>query len=60
MWFLGEVAFLGIAYATLASVPPVVGLYVSFFAPLFYMIFGTSRHTSLGWYFCLTRIISFP
>uniref|UniRef100_A0A158R3W4 STAS domain-containing protein n=1 Tax=Syphacia muris TaxID=451379 RepID=A0A158R3W4_9BILA len=38
----------GIAYSSLAGVTPVVGLYMSFLAPLFYMVLGTSRHTSLG------------
>ncbi|KAE9548559.1 hypothetical protein FO519_008232 [Halicephalobus sp. NKZ332] len=38
----------GIAYALLSGVKPINGLYMSFFAPLFYMIFGTSRDASLG------------
>lgn len=38
----------GIAYAVLANLDPVVGLYISFFPPLFYMLFGTARHNSVG------------
>lgn len=39
---------LGIAYSYLAGVDPVYGLYSSFFAPLFYIIFGSSPHVSRG------------
>uniref|UniRef100_A0A1I7S8L8 Sulfate_transp domain-containing protein n=1 Tax=Bursaphelenchus xylophilus TaxID=6326 RepID=A0A1I7S8L8_BURXY len=38
----------GIAYGILAGLPAISGLYLSVFAPLLYMIFGTSRQNSLG------------
>jgi MFS superfamily sulfate permease-like transporter len=42
------ISILGIAYAILTGVDPVYGLYSCFFGVLFYMLFGTSRHVSVG------------
>ncbi|KAK6914920.1 STAS domain [Dillenia turbinata] len=39
---------LGISYAKLANLPPIVGLYSSFVPPLIYSILGSSRHLAVG------------
>lgn len=35
-------------YALLGNVPPIAGIYMAFFPVLVYVIFGTSRHNSMG------------
>lgn len=50
------------AYAMLSSLPPICGLYISFFGPLVYFFLGTSKHVSMGKTHCLkciTRLLKF-
>ncbi|GMR37185.1 hypothetical protein PMAYCL1PPCAC_07380, partial [Pristionchus mayeri] len=47
----------GMAYSVLASLPPVFGLYASFFPPLLYFVFGSSFHSSFG-VFSITSLLA--
>lgn len=42
----------------LGSVPPIIGLYTAFFPVILYIIFGTSRHNSMGTFSVISLLVS--
>ncbi|KAG4068510.1 hypothetical protein HA402_004851 [Bradysia odoriphaga] len=46
-----------LGYATLAKVPPVLGIYTAYIPVIMYCIFGTSRHNSMGTFAVVTIMI---
>lgn len=51
---------IGLAYAILASVPPIIGIYTAFFPAMMYIIFGTSKHASMGTFAVVSILTSKP
>jgi len=49
---------LGLAFAMLASLPPVTGLYTALIPVLVYMLMGTSRHLSVGSFAVISLMVA--
>ncbi|CAB4043924.1 sulfate transporter-like isoform X1, partial [Paramuricea clavata] len=49
--------FTGLAYALLASLSPIVGLYTSFLPVLIYFVLGTSRHLAVGTFAIISTMV---
>uniref|UniRef100_A0A1I8HRN2 STAS domain-containing protein n=1 Tax=Macrostomum lignano TaxID=282301 RepID=A0A1I8HRN2_9PLAT len=50
----------GMAYAMLADLPPVCGLYLGFFPLILYFFFGTSRQVSMGTFALSSLMVAVP
>ena len=48
----------GMGFAMLAQLPPIYGLYTSFFPVVIYFFFGTSKHVSMGTMALISLMIS--